>query len=183
MLIIAPLSVYIHHILKGREQKTTSPVPILKKAECARSKKVRFRQEDIEREIRKEGQHGQKGGELNETLFGRHPLGAGGAADVPMNMEAKPIFSHHGHIAQILVLFRLGEVEEEGPLFRKIRIQVPKLEDWNKKEAWRPQNVHVREFDGQMKSIKVGDLGKSDYEVFKLAVGDIADLLELWQDS
>ncbi|KAL8855762.1 MAG: hypothetical protein Q9178_007580 [Gyalolechia marmorata] len=186
MLVIAPTSAYIHHILKRREQKTTTPVPILKKpqkAECARSKKVRFRQEDIEKEIRKESQHGQKGGELNETLFGKHPLGAGGAADIPMNMEAKPIFSHRGHIAQILVLFRLGEVEEEGPLFRKLRIQVPKLEEWNKEEAWRPQNVYVREFDGHVKSVKVGDLGKSDYEVFKLAVGDIADLLELWQDS
>ena len=79
-------------------------------------------------------------------------MGVGGVADVPMNMEAKPIFSHHGHIAQILVLFRLGEVEEESPPFRKIRIQVPKLEDWNKEEAWRPQNVYVREFDGHMKS-------------------------------
>ncbi|KAL8776696.1 MAG: hypothetical protein Q9213_008173 [Squamulea squamosa] len=186
MLIVAPLSVYIHHILHNKEQKTTTPASILKKSPEAKHpqpKKVTFRREVIERDIRKQSEDGAMDDELTKSLSRSHPFGVGASqADDRMTMEAIPIFSHDGNVAQILVVIRIGEGDEEpGRIVQEMTIQVPKVKDWKNYRAWRTQNVYVREFDGHMHSFKAGDLHGAGYKALKLAVEDIVDLLELWE--
>ncbi|KAL8772242.1 MAG: hypothetical protein Q9209_002454 [Squamulea sp. 1 TL-2023] len=185
MLIVAPLSVYIHHILRTREPRIAPPASILKKAPEAKhpqSKRVTFRKEDVERDIRKQGEKGQMDDELTECLSRIHPFGVGRQADGRMTMEATPILCRHGNIGQILVVFRIGEVDQEpGRIVQEMTIQVPKVKDWKNYGAWRSLNVYVREPDGHMDSFRVGDLNGAGYKALKLAVEDIVDLLELWE--
>ncbi len=141
------------------------------------SKRLDLRSKDVKTDFHHHGEHWRYAQGLGIDDFEDywwHLLGDLGPAgeqnylfkDSAVELGIGPVVNRQGK-KQILVSFRYSECKDA---FREMILEVPEEKDLESEGVWRQQKAHIRYGHGERVTVKIGDLGDSDYEVFRMVM-------------
>ena len=195
ILLLGPLTALFY--CRGTKPKEESPekvkFPVSKDARitvsCTTtggvSKRLDLRSKDVRTDFHDHGEHWRYAQGLGIDAFEDywwHLLGDLGPAgeqnyllkDSAVELDIKPVVHLQG-VKQILVSFRYCKYKDA---FRKIFLEMPEEKDFESEGVWRQQKAHIRYGHGAIATVKIGDLGNSDYDVFRMVMVSMSRILQ-----